>query len=157
LIDNHTALGKTTLPTDLNVLLTGFLAQPAYSSEASSAAFELLRIGANMCMDHGECVLFDGEVCRSTVPHSRPVIAQTLTTYWADANRELLLEAQFLHSVVSLLDRYADSIPPLGDPVKPLPLSIPQLKIVRTAIGVLLNATIGYGTHLLSRGRGYSH
>jgi hypothetical protein len=62
-----------------------------------------------------------------------------------DANREVLLDAQFLHSVVSLLDRYAESTPPPGLPAKPLPLSIPQLKIMRTAIGVLLNATIGYG------------
>jgi hypothetical protein len=49
---------------------------------------------------------------------------------------------------VSLLDRYAESIPALKQPAKPLPLSIPHLKIAKTAIGVLLNATLGYGIYL---------
>lgn len=45
---------------------------------------------------------------------------------------------------MSILEAYAESIPspPTG---KPLPLSISHLKVVRTSIGVLLNASIGFG------------
>lgn len=33
----------------------------------------------------------------------------------------------------------------MPDQLEPLPLSPPDLKIVKTAIGVLLNASVGYG------------
>lgn len=62
----------------------------------------------------------------------------------ADDNRGALLEVGFPQAVISILEAYAESIPspPTG---KPLPLSIPHLKVVRTSIGVLLNASIGFG------------
>jgi hypothetical protein len=45
-----------------------------------------------------------------------------------------------------LLEGYAGTIPKnITSPKEPLPLTIPHLKIVKTAIGALLNATIGYG------------
>lgn len=60
-----------------------------------------------------------------------------------DDNRSYLEEAGFLQSVVSLLEGYADQV--VTDNLDPLPLSLSDLKIVRTAIGVLLNASIGFG------------
>lgn len=48
-------------------------------------------------------------------------------------------------SVVKVLEHYAETIPPISKQTVPLPLCISQLKVVKTAIGVLLNATIGYG------------
>lgn len=61
-----------------------------------------------------------------------------------DENRAALLEVGFPQSVMSLLEGYAETIPSPPDATS-LPLSIPHLKIVRTSIGVLLNASIGYG------------
>jgi hypothetical protein len=60
-----------------------------------------------------------------------------------------LLEAGVPQAIVSLLEGYAESIPtqPGSDP---LPLTIPHLKVVRTAIGVLLNASIGFGAFIYS-------
>jgi hypothetical protein len=49
-------------------------------------------------------------------------------------------------SVVKLLEHYSDFVAPVVQQKRPLELSIADLKIVKTAIGVLLNATIGYGT-----------
>ena len=60
-----------------------------------------------------------------------------------DDNRSYLEEAGFLQSVVSLLEGYADQVVP--DNLDPLPISLADLKIARTAIGVLLNASIGFG------------
>jgi hypothetical protein len=62
-----------------------------------------------------------------------------------DENRAHLLEAGVPQAIVSLLEGYAECIPVQPDP-EPLPLSISHLKVVRTAIGVLLNASIGFGT-----------
>lgn len=59
-----------------------------------------------------------------------------------DDNREYLLEAGFPQAVISLLEGYAESIP--LTPTGHLPLSISDIKIVKTAIGVLLNASLGY-------------
>ena len=68
------------------------------------------------------------------------------TSYPIDENQGHLLEAGFPQELVSLLEGYAGTIPEnVASPPEPLPLSIPHLKIVKTAIGVLLNATIGYG------------
>jgi hypothetical protein len=61
-----------------------------------------------------------------------------------DENRAALLEVGFPQAVMTLLEGYAETIPSPPDP-RPLPLSIPHLKIVRTSIGVLLNASIGFG------------
>jgi hypothetical protein len=61
----------------------------------------------------------------------------------ADANREALLEAGFIRAVLSLLERDAENISVAQS--TPIPLSIPHLKVIKTAIGVLLNASVGYG------------
>lgn len=68
--DNHTVLGQSELPEILTGLLTqasrgnlngesgnnGATKSGIPSSPASAAAaYELLRVGANLCMDHGEC------------------------------------------------------------------------------------------------------
>jgi hypothetical protein len=50
--------------------------------------------------------------------------------------------------LVSLLEGYAESIPPLPN-TRILTLPLPHLRVIRTAIGVLLNASIGFGTVLL--------
>jgi len=60
-----------------------------------------------------------------------------------DENRGHLLRAGYLDTVVQMLENYALLIPPTA--VEPLPLSIPDLKVVKTSIGLLLNASIGYG------------
>lgn len=66
-----------------------------------------------------------------------------------DANRGALLDAGFPQAIFSLLEGYAELVysPPLP---QPLPLSIPHLKVIRTAIGVLLNACVSYGTYCAS-------
>lgn len=60
-----------------------------------------------------------------------------------DENRSHLLEADFIQTVVSLLDGYSASIP--ENRKEPMSLSIIDLKVVRTAFGVILNASVGYG------------
>lgn len=55
IVDNHTALGRTLLPQTLTTLLKNALSGSSTPSEARTAAvFELLRIAANLCMDHGK-------------------------------------------------------------------------------------------------------
>ncbi|KAJ7740657.1 hypothetical protein DFH07DRAFT_838644 [Mycena maculata] len=112
-VDNHTALGQTPLPQTLTTLFTSALhgsTIPAVSY--IPAVFELLRVSANMCMDH-------------------------------DENRSQLLEAGLPQAVVALLEGYSESIPETPS-ATPLPLTIPHLKVVRTAIGALLNACLNY-------------
>ncbi|KAF4614699.1 hypothetical protein D9613_003020 [Agrocybe pediades] len=112
-LDNHTILGKSELPQTLVQLLPQCLRDSHIAKDDRTAVlFEILRVGANLCMDHND-------------------------------NRAALLEVGFPQSVLSLLEGYAEGIPspPLGSP---LLLSISHLKVVRTAIGVLLNASIGY-------------
>ncbi|KAJ7156022.1 hypothetical protein C8R43DRAFT_922335 [Mycena crocata] len=112
-VDNHTALGQTPLPQTLTTLLTAALHGATIPAlPYIPVVFELLRVSANLCMDH-------------------------------DENRTQLLDAGLPQAVVSLLEGYSESIP---DPptATPLPLTIPHLKVVRTAIGVLLNASLNY-------------
>jgi hypothetical protein len=53
--DNHTTLGRTLLPQTLTSLLKSSLeGSPIPSPARTSAVFEILRIGANLCMDHGK-------------------------------------------------------------------------------------------------------
>ncbi|KIM87000.1 hypothetical protein PILCRDRAFT_815433 [Piloderma croceum F 1598] len=113
--DNHTTLGRTLLPQTLTSLLKSSLeGSPIPSPARTSAVFEILRIGANLCMDH-------------------------------DENRGHLLEAGFPQEIVLLLEGYAGTIPKnVTSSKEPLPLTIPHLKIVKTAIAVLLNASISY-------------
>lgn len=65
-VDNHTALGQSQLPEVLTELLgratsasdagNGGAAKSGIPSSPASAAatYEILRVGANLCMDHGE-------------------------------------------------------------------------------------------------------
>ena len=46
--------------------------------------------------------------------------------------------------MLSLLEGYAERVDFPRNP-EPLPLPIPHLKLIRTSIGVLLNASIGFG------------
>ncbi|KIJ69418.1 hypothetical protein HYDPIDRAFT_80271 [Hydnomerulius pinastri MD-312] len=111
--DNHTILGQTTLPQDLTSLLSKALSASSIPDDAHApAVFEILRVGANLCVEH-------------------------------DQNRGQFLEAGFPQAIVSLLEGYADTVPP-GPQADPLPLSISHLQVIKTAIGVLLNAALGY-------------
>ncbi|KAF9227969.1 hypothetical protein BS17DRAFT_774550 [Gyrodon lividus] len=111
--DNHTILGGTSLPQDLTALLSKALdGSPIPDDARASAVFEVLRVSANLCVEH-------------------------------DRNRGQLLEAGFPQAVVSLLEGYADNLPPEAQ-TDPLPLSISHLQVIKTAVGVLLNSSLGY-------------
>lgn len=54
LADEHTALGKTLLPQTVNSLLKTALEGSRIPDDARApAVLELLRVSANLCMDHG--------------------------------------------------------------------------------------------------------
>lgn len=111
--DHHTTLGKTALPRTLASLLNLALRGAATPEpDRASCIVEVLRVTANICMDH-------------------------------DENRNLSHEAGLLQSVLTLLEGYAESLPK-PPYTQALALSIPHLKVIRTAIGALLNATLGY-------------
>jgi len=63
----------------------------------------------------------------------------------SDENRGNLLEAGFPQTVVILLESYSESIPPKRRLTDPLPIHPEDLKIVKTAVGVILNVSLGYG------------
>ncbi|KAI0637070.1 hypothetical protein C8Q77DRAFT_1095851 [Trametes polyzona] len=114
-VEQQTALGKTLLPQTLTSLLkdavSGANLQSGPDATCKPAIFELLRVAANLCMDH-------------------------------DNNRGVLLDAGFPQTVISLLEGYAEQVKPAQ--LEALPISIPDLRIVKTAIGFLLNASVGY-------------
>lgn len=57
--DIHTTLGRTFLPQTLTSLLKASLdGSPIPSPARTPAVFEILRIGANLCMDHGRSQSF---------------------------------------------------------------------------------------------------
>ncbi|KAI0341721.1 hypothetical protein BDW22DRAFT_1358564 [Trametopsis cervina] len=115
-VEQQTALGKTLLPQTLTSLLkdaTDGSPSAVPTLEKKAGVFELLRVAANLCMDH-------------------------------DENRSHLLEVGLPQRIVALLEGYTESISPEQTQVGPLPLSMADLKIVRTAIGVLLNASVNY-------------
>jgi hypothetical protein len=125
-------LGKTLLPQTLCTLLkNSFHGTKTPNPDKSGAVYEILRVGANLCMDHGmlcfvfHCHKFDGNP--------------------TDENRGALLEAGFPQTILSLLEGYAESIPSSRHFNDPLSLPISDLKIVKTSIGVILNACLGYG------------
>ena len=62
-----------------------------------------------------------------------------------DENRGNLLEAGFPQTVVTLLESYSESIPPKRRLTDPLPIHPEDLKIVKTAVGVILNISLGHG------------
>lgn len=66
----------------------------------------------------------------------------------SDENRGNLLEAGFPQTVVTLLESYSESIPPKRRLTDPLPIHPEDLKIVKTAVGVILNVSLGYGRSL---------
>ncbi|TFK42625.1 hypothetical protein BDQ12DRAFT_703078 [Crucibulum laeve] len=112
-VDNHTLLGNSELPQSLASLISLALhvsATPALPY--TDATFELLRVAANLCMDH-------------------------------DGNRGHLLDASVPQLILSILEGYAEAIP-LPRKYEPLVIEPGHLKVVRTAIGVLLNASMGY-------------
>ncbi|KAL5533312.1 hypothetical protein ACEPAF_5088 [Sanghuangporus sanghuang] len=112
-LDEHTALGKTLLPQTISSLLKTALEGSRIPDDARApAVLELLRVSANLCMDH-------------------------------DENRGHLLDVNFPETAVMLLEGYAELLPqsPSSDP---LPLSDVHLKIIRTAVGALLNLSLGY-------------
>ncbi|KII88576.1 hypothetical protein PLICRDRAFT_54405 [Plicaturopsis crispa FD-325 SS-3] len=59
-----------------------------------------------------------------------------------DENRGYLLEAGFPQAIVSILEGYLEDAPSVAG--NPLLLSIDHLQVIKTAIGVLLNASVGY-------------
>ncbi|KAH9946201.1 uncharacterized protein BXZ73DRAFT_86375 [Epithele typhae] len=102
-VEQQTALGQTLLPQTLNSLLKGLLVDRS-ALGCKAAVFELLRVAANLCMDH-------------------------------DENRGYLLEAGFPQTVVTLLPAQHTPHPCLS-----------RSEIVKTAIGFLLNASVGYAS-----------
>ncbi|KAL5529049.1 hypothetical protein ACEPAG_5023 [Sanghuangporus baumii] len=115
-LDEHTALGKTLLPQTISSLLKTALEGSRIPDDARApAVLELLRVSANLCMDHAG----------------------------ADENRGHLLDVNFPETAVMLLEGYAEPLPqsPSNDP---LLLSDVHLKIIRTAVGALLNLSLGY-------------
>ncbi|KAG5727645.1 hypothetical protein E4T56_gene12251 [Termitomyces sp. T112] len=112
-VNNHSILGETVLPRTVASLFTLALhGSLTPDDQYTSAVFELLRVAANLCMDH-------------------------------DENRGRLLEAGFPQAIVSLLEGYAENLPPPPH-TRPLELSISHLRVIKTSIGALLNASIGY-------------
>jgi len=80
----------------------------------------------------------------NTVRNSNWFYLSVILFFVADGNRTLLLDAGLPQSIVSLLEGYCENIPsPPYD--TPLELSTSRLRIIRTAIGVLLNASLGHG------------
>jgi hypothetical protein len=63
-----------------------------------------------------------------------------------DENRHHLDDVGLPQIIVALLEAYAESISP--ELTVPMPLSVADLKVVKTAIGVLLNASVNYGSYL---------
>lgn len=111
--DNHTPLGKSSLPTVLtNLLALALHGAPTPVLPYTAAVNELLRVAANLCMDHNE-------------------------------NRGYLLEAGFPQATSALLESYADLVPQ-PPTMKPFPFTAPHLSVIRSAIGVLLNSSVGY-------------
>lgn len=69
------------------------------------------------------------------------------------------MEAGLPQAVVSLLEGYTDLVPAALQ-TDPLPLSITHLQVIKTAVGLLLNASLGYGMnfiHILTFGTNPDH
>ncbi len=129
-VDHHTILGKTDLPQTLTSLLSLSLEGSHIAVNDKTAVInEILRAGANLCMDHSG--FFDDlSYCQ-------------LLIVLIDDNRAALLEAGFPQVVITLLEGYTETIPH-PPAAEPLPLTIAHLNIVRTCIGVLLNASLNF-------------
>ncbi|KAG8998705.1 hypothetical protein FRB94_005966 [Tulasnella sp. JGI-2019a] len=121
-VDNHSQLGKSSLPGTLSGLLkeatrngNGDTKYSKPTSPASAvASYELLRVGANLCMDH-------------------------------DDNRQRLLDAGYTDSVLSLLKAYSMDVSKVSETgTAAANATLNDLKLVKTAVGALLNASMGY-------------
>ena len=55
-----------------------------------------------------------------------------------------------METVISLLEVYSDAMPNVPQR-QPFPLPINHLKIVKTAVGVVLNASLGFGGYRVAR------
>ncbi|KAK7693611.1 hypothetical protein QCA50_003180 [Cerrena zonata] len=111
-IEQQTTLGRTLLPQTLTSLLKGAIVDGSIpEGDQKNAVNEILRVAANLCMDH-------------------------------DENRGALLESGFPQTVVCVLESYAEELEPANR--APLPLSIPDLRIVKTCVGALLNLSLGF-------------
>lgn len=54
--DQHTLLGKGALPGSIVSLLSIAYKDKAPDQSIKNAVFELFRLAANLCMDHGACI-----------------------------------------------------------------------------------------------------
>jgi hypothetical protein len=70
-----------------------------------------------------------------------------LTETVSDENRSHLLEASVIQVVLSLLEAYNEKALATNSPIK---LSVFELKLIRTSLGALLNASLGYGAEFPS-------
>ncbi|KAI0082720.1 hypothetical protein K474DRAFT_1585274 [Panus rudis PR-1116 ss-1] len=122
-VEMQSKLGNTLLPQTLTLLLKGATQGSVRELDEGrkAALYEILRVAANLTNDHGNT---------------------TLQRSMTDENRGALLDAGFPRAVISLLEEYAEPVKPTN--TEPLPLSIPDLRLVKTAVGVLLNLSIGY-------------
>jgi len=57
-VDEHTALGRTLFPQTLTSLLIAAGEDDGSDELRRLAMFELLRVGANLCVDHGNYFRF---------------------------------------------------------------------------------------------------
>lgn len=69
--------------------------------------------------------------------------APEYSCYITDENRGSLLDAGFLDAVVQMLENYAQLVDIVVTP--PVSISIADLKVIKTSVGLLLNASIGFG------------
>jgi len=58
LADLHSVLGKGTLPSSIVALLSKAFKEGIPNQAATLASFELFRLAANLCMDHGSFLIF---------------------------------------------------------------------------------------------------
>ncbi|KAF8344201.1 uncharacterized protein EI90DRAFT_3028678 [Cantharellus anzutake] len=122
-IDNHGIIGGTSVPFSMTTLLkysqtsADKTTEPVISRTSASAVFEILRVSANLCMDHD---INRGRLLDAEFPQ---------------------IVLSILRSYVALLEKTPASST-LPDPASIL--SLQDLKIVKTAFGFLLNAGLDY-------------
>lgn len=81
-VDNHTLLGVTALPRTLAAILAAGAPQSCTPKDDRTAPInEILRVGANLCMDHSACMSF--------VPRSPANCHQTTTALLSSKSASL--------------------------------------------------------------------
>lgn len=135
-IEVQDSLGQSHLPKSLASLVRSALEHPGVPADVhADAVFELMRVGANLCSDHSKSTLLEF------------IYAEIYALFnVADVNRKQLLDAGFLAAIINLLERFNNSIPSYASS-NTLKLSKSQLQLAKTAIGCILNASIGYGKY----------